>query len=73
MGIWGQLWILWAIYFGVVEGAALISKAPGATLTAHIVSWLSLKGKATGWLFRRAGWLSFLGWLVYHFVVRINW
>lgn len=73
MTIWSQLWIIWGVFFGVVEGAALIKKVPGATLTAHVVSWASLKNKSWGWLGRRGGLVGFLGWLVYHFVSRINW
>ena len=73
MSIWAQLWIIWLAMFGVVEGAALLKKTPNATLTAHITQWASLKDKSWGWLGRRAGLLGFLGWLIYHFVSRINW
>lgn len=73
MSIWTQAWIWFAVFFGIVEGAAIISKAPGATLTSHILQVFAFKGKPKGWLLRRAGWFGFLGWLVYHVAIRTEW
>jgi hypothetical protein len=57
----------------VIEGTALIKKAPNATLTAHIVEWASLSNKSNGWIARRGVLLAFFGWLVYHFVSKVVW
>lgn len=65
------LWIIWGIFFGVIEGAAIIDKRDGTqTLTEHIVQWASLKNKSKGWIARRGSLIAFLLWLVYHFAVR---
>lgn len=67
MTLYTQLWVLWAVFFGAVEGAALIKKTPGATLSAHIREWFSLKGKSSGWVARRGSLAAFFVWLIYHF------
>ena len=61
------LWGFWFLFFISVEGAAVIRKKPGETLTSHIRAWFALKGKPAGWLFRRMVWFGFLGWLSSHF------
>ncbi len=70
---WTALWLIWIGMFAAIEGAAIATRAPGATLTSHIAKWASLKGKANGWLARRASLAAFFGWLVYHFVKRTDW
>lgn len=65
-------WLIFGLFFVVVEGAAIVSKAPGATLTAHIVKIAALRDKPKGWLARRGALAVFFGWLVYHFVSRTN-
>lgn len=64
------LWIIWGIFFGVIEGAAIISKTPNSTLTSHVVEWASLRNKSKGWIARRGSLIAFFVWLVYHFAVR---
>lgn len=60
--------------FGVIEGAAIIKKSPGTqTLTEHVTKWASLKDKSGGWLARRGALAGFAGWLIYHFVSRVEW
>lgn len=66
MSIYTQAWIIFGAMFGATEGAALISKAPGASLSAHLRKWFSLRDKATGWKWRRGSLAVFLGWLIYH-------
>lgn len=65
-------WLIFGLFFFVVEGAAIITKTPGATLTAHIVKWAALRDKPKGWLVRRGALAVFFGWLVVHFVSRTN-
>ena len=72
MSIYTQLWLVWGGFFLAVEGAAILSKTPGSTLTAHIVSWASLKEKSNGWLVRRGVLATFFGWLLWHFMSRTN-
>lgn len=59
--------------FGAIEGTALIKKTPGSTLTSHVVNWASLKDKSGGWLARRGTLAGFAGWLLYHFISRVDW
>lgn len=68
MNIWTQLWLIWLGMFGVVEGAALANKKPGDTLSEHVWKWFSIQDKGGGWRLRRFGLLSFLAWLVAHFL-----
>jgi len=55
-------WILWALAFVGIEGAALANKRRGDTLSEHV--WRIRAHKAGRW-----GLAAFLGWLVYHFLV----
>ena len=61
-----SLWIVWLAFFATIEGAALVNKTPGATLSAHIWEWFSIKGKASGWMWRRSVLFAFLLWLLLH-------
>ena len=68
MSGWTVAWIGWIAMFATVEGAALVTKKPGATLSAHVWAWFSIKGKSTGWRARRFVLAAFLAWLVLHFL-----
>jgi hypothetical protein len=61
-----SLWIVWLVLFGAIEGVALANKTPGDTLSEHIWKWFSVRGKARGWMFRRAALFLFLVWLLLH-------
>lgn len=60
------LWIVWLVQFGAIEGAALIDKHPGDTLSEHVWDVFTIRDKPTGWIWRRGSLLLFLGWLVAH-------
>ncbi len=59
-------WLLWGLLFAAIEGEAIFSKQPGATLSAHIWQWASLKNKGRGWRARRFAALAILAWLCAH-------
>jgi hypothetical protein len=54
--------------FAVVEGAALINKKPGDTLSEHVWSWFGIRGKPAGYKARRFALLAFMAWLTTHFL-----
>lgn len=56
----------WGAAFVVIEGAALISKQPGATLSEHLRAWASLNGKGSAWQLRRVLLAAGLVWLAVH-------
>lgn len=62
------LWVIWIALFGAIEGAALVDKRKGDTLTEHVRKWFSIGKKSKGWRARRFVLLSFLAWLVAHFL-----
>jgi hypothetical protein len=72
MSTYTQLWLVWIALFVTIEGTALLSKIPGASLTAHIIEWAALRNKTTGWLLRRGALVTFFGWLIWHFASRTN-
>lgn len=66
MSPYTALWLLWLGFFVAVEGQALLYKAPGATLTEHVVKWASIKTKGKWWRGRRFMLLAFTVWLAVH-------
>ena len=60
-------WAIWIGMFAVIEGAALVRKEPGDTLTEHVRKWFATSSKPTGWKWRRGVLVAFLGWLGVHF------
>jgi len=71
---WTVGWILWLTAFAVLEGAALIRKAPGDTLSEHAWKWFATarpagSGQPSGWVrFRRFSLLAGMAWLLAHFM-----
>jgi len=63
---WSIAWVWWIIAFGAIEGPALISKVPGATLSEHFWSWFSITTKSSQWRLRRFCLLAGLAWLALH-------
>lgn len=61
-------WIMWFVFFAVVEGIALIRKKPGATLSEHIWEWFRIRDKPRQWTVRRGVLAGFLVWLLVHMV-----
>lgn len=61
-------WVVWLLMFGAIEGAALIDKRKGDTLSEHTWRWFSIKHKGRGWRIRRFSLLAFLAWLSAHFM-----
>ena len=68
MSTWTQLWLIWLLLFGVIEGAALSNKKAGDTLSEHVWNWFSIGWRGKGWRARRFSLLAFLAWLVAHFL-----
>jgi hypothetical protein len=69
------LWLVWIVYFLVVEGIALFNSKGGDTLSEHVWAWLGYRigpdgthvGYPTGsQRLRRFLTLMFLAWLVVH-------
>lgn len=60
-------WAIWIVMFAVIEGAALMDKMPGDTLTEHVRQWFATSSKPKGWRIRRYGLLAFTIWLPLHF------
>ena len=62
MTFWRAAWLLWVLYFVVLEVWALIRKAPGDTLSEQV--WAL---RSTGsWLFSLI--LFVLAWSAWHFL-----
>lgn len=57
------LWIIWALYFAVVETWAIIERSPFSTLSDHI-QWLVKKGGSLT-AFIVAG---ICVWFIWHFI-----
>jgi hypothetical protein len=70
--IWTWLWIGWIAIFAVIEGAAVLRKASGDTLSEHVWKWFAIgrggdRPRLTGWVpLRRFALLAGLTWLVVH-------
>lgn len=61
-------WIMWFVFFLVVEGFALFDKDRGDTLSEHIWKWFRINDKPRQWTWRRASLGIFLAWLLVHMV-----
>lgn len=61
-------WLIWIVAFLVFEGLALRTKVPGATLSAHVWLWFSIKSPGKQWRLRRFALLAFMSWLALHFL-----
>jgi len=59
-------WLLWGAMFVAIEGAALLRKESGDTLSEHVWKCFSVKDKAKGWVVRRGVLAVFLAWLTAH-------
>lgn len=59
-------WVLWILYFLVVEFEALLSHKPEGTLSDHIWAWFSMCEYGKLWQLRRLILLSFIAWLSAH-------
>jgi hypothetical protein len=60
-------WELWLLALVVIEGAALLNKKRGDTLTAHVIRWFDAR-KSQGWNWKRLTLLGVMSWLTVHFV-----
>lgn len=68
MSGWTVAWILWLAMFAAIEGAALINKGRGDTLSEHIWDWFRIRDKPRQWTLRRGVLAVFLTWLLIHMV-----
>lgn len=63
------LWVAWLLAFIGIEGAALINKDKGDTLSEHVWKWFSVKEQSSGKrTFRMVALGGFLAWLATHFL-----
>lgn len=73
MTVWTVLWLLWGVFFAVVETAALVVRVKrgemGATLSEHIWKWFAVKGNRWPYLvhLRRLVLVAFMAELTVHF------
>lgn len=65
---WTLAWVGWIVAFLVLEGAAIFNRTPDDTLSSQVWKWASIKGKGTAYKWRRFALLTFLAWLVAHFL-----
>ncbi|MGC5319297.1 hypothetical protein ACPXB5_11220 [Micromonospora arida] len=71
---WWASWVVWFLYFAVVEGMALFNARAGDTLSEHIWAWFgTARGEwsrpVSGWTrLRRFVLLAFMAWLSVHFL-----
>ncbi|MFD6638308.1 hypothetical protein ACFWDN_21105 [Micromonospora chalcea] len=71
LGAWWAAWLVWFLYFVIVEFAALFNSREGDTLSEHVWLWFAVGGgrPVTGWTrLRRVVLLAFMAWLTVHFV-----
>jgi len=68
MNRWYIIWVMWLVFFGAIEGPALLNKNKNDTLSEFIWKFFSIKEKSRQWRFRRFCLLSFLAWLVAHLI-----
>lgn len=67
MSAWTWLWLGWLAAFALIEGAALINKGRGDTLSEHVWSWFQIRDSRK-WTLRRFTLALFLVWLLVHMV-----
>lgn len=66
--IWTVMWVLWITAFGLIEGPALLTRTPGATLSEHVWAWFRVRDKrptAVTWVLRGVL-LAILTWFFGH-------
>lgn len=72
MSLWDVAWIAWAavafLSFLGLEIAALVTRGPGSTLSAHLRRWLGIDPHRPWAIAGAAVFTGFLAWLVVHIV-----
>ena len=70
-------WVAVLVWFVVWEGAALVRKRRGDTLSEHVWDWFCLRGAKQGksrWcVLRRVAFFGFWIWLTVHFLTGGAW
>ncbi len=67
MNVFSWLWVLWALAFAAVEGAALVVKdRPGAPHTLSATIWWLTRGAGRWHHLARLGLVFGLAWLCLH-------
>lgn len=74
MSGWTVAWLLWGAMFALIEGDAIVSKQPGATLSEHLRSWFATEwpdgsSKPKMWLARRGALALFFVWFIIHLFI----
>lgn len=72
--MWAWLWLVWILFFLVVEGIALFNSSKQDTLSEQVWAYVTQpdrrrgKKSAAWWVWPgRIGIALFAGWLVFHF------
>lgn len=63
-------WLLWGVYFLILEAVAIFRKTTGDTLSEHIWMWFGVRDDKPGlwgWI-RRIALTLFMIWLTVHFI-----
>ncbi|MFI7069569.1 hypothetical protein [Micromonospora sediminicola] len=71
LNLYAPTWLLWFLFFAIVEFTALFNSRAGDTLSEHVWQWFTVGGgrPVTGWTrLRRVLLLGFMAWLTVHFV-----
>lgn len=63
---WTWFWLLWLGSLVVAEVVAALNTTQGDSLSEHVWSWASMKGKGKLWRVRRLALLGTLTWLAAH-------
>jgi len=64
--IYTYLWLGFGALFIIIEGAALMNKKPGGTLSEHVWHWVGTRERTAGWKARRGALAIFLIALAVH-------
>lgn len=68
MDWWTVGWLVWIGMFFAIEVPAIRNKTVGDTLSEHVWKWFGIKDKPSGYKWRRLSLVTFLAWLVIHFL-----
>lgn len=73
MDAYTWLWLAWAFAFFAIELPAWLDGKPGGTLSEHIWTSFSVRGKGRFWRVRRGLLALALTMLLYHFLAGGGW
>jgi len=59
------VWVTWLLLFGIFEGAALVDRRAGDTLSERTREWFRVN-TPRGRIVFGLGWTAFAGWFLWH-------